>query len=53
MHDKPSVQSLVLDKDTFILTVHPNIDYAFIVSLLVMFDGILQEYKDDGLVNIF
>lgn len=46
MHKNFSVQSLVLDKDTYILSLQANIDHAFIVSLLVIFDGIVQDDKD-------
>ncbi|KAF5201376.1 Lurp-one-related [Thalictrum thalictroides] len=31
MHKKHSVQSIVLGKDTFMVTVYPHVDYAFIV----------------------
>ncbi|KAK9289499.1 hypothetical protein L1049_007654 [Liquidambar formosana] len=46
MHHKRSVQSVVLGKDTFTVTVYPNIDYAFIVALVVILEEINEE-KDD------
>ncbi|KAK9289917.1 hypothetical protein L1049_008078 [Liquidambar formosana] len=46
MHKKHSVQSVVLGKETFTVTVYPNIDYAFIVALVVILEEI-NEDKDD------
>ncbi|KAK1437164.1 hypothetical protein QVD17_02950 [Tagetes erecta] len=43
MHKKHTVQSIALGKDTFSVTVYPNVDYAFIVALVV----ILQEINED------
>ncbi|KAL5714551.1 hypothetical protein ACHQM5_016495 [Ranunculus cassubicifolius] len=43
MHRKHSVQSVVLGKDTFMVTVYPHVDYAFIVALVV----ILNEINED------
>ncbi|XP_027069133.2 protein LURP-one-related 10-like [Coffea arabica] len=43
MHKKHSVQSVLLGKDTFAVTVYPNVDYAFIVALVV----ILEEINED------
>ncbi|OVA12674.1 LURP1-like domain [Macleaya cordata] len=40
MHKKHTVKSVMLGKDTFTVTVHPNIDYAFIVVLIVILDAI-------------
>ncbi|KAK9290472.1 hypothetical protein L1049_008642 [Liquidambar formosana] len=40
MHKKHTVQSVFLGKDKFMVTVHPNIDYAFIVALIVILDEI-------------
>lgn len=40
MHKKLSVD----DKDRFMVTVYPNIDHAFIVTLIVILDAI---YDDD------
>ncbi|KAL2484915.1 Protein LURP-one-related 15 [Abeliophyllum distichum] len=43
MHRKHSVQSVLLGKDTFGVTVYPNVDYAFIAALVV----ILEEINED------
>ncbi|KAF6152641.1 hypothetical protein GIB67_008078, partial [Kingdonia uniflora] len=43
MHKKYTAQSLLLGKDTFMVTVYPNLDYAFIVSLIVVLDAINSE----------
>lgn len=40
MHKKTSIQSVLLGKDKFMVTVYPNIDYAFIVALIVILDEI-------------
>ncbi|CAM8897613.1 unnamed protein product [Rhodiola kirilowii] len=49
MHKKHSVQSIVLGKDTFAVTVYPNVDYAFIVALIVALQEINEDRKDkDG-----
>ncbi|KAA8517698.1 hypothetical protein F0562_015172 [Nyssa sinensis] len=40
MHKKISAQSVLLGKDKFMVTVNPNIDYAFIVALIVILDEI-------------
>ncbi|WRX19837.1 LURP-one-related - like 8 [Theobroma cacao] len=32
--------STIVAQDKFMVTVHPNIDYAFIVALIVVLDGI-------------
>ncbi|XP_076922194.1 protein LURP-one-related 10-like [Bidens hawaiensis] len=36
MHKKHTLNSIVLGKDTFAVTVFPNVDYAFIVALVVI-----------------
>ena len=46
MHKKHTVQSLVLGKDNFVVTIYPNVDYAFIVSLIVILDEINRESKE-------
>ncbi|KAF7845249.1 protein LURP-one-related 10 [Senna tora] len=43
MHKKHTVQSVLIGKDSFMVTVYPNVDYAFIVALIV----ILREINDD------
>ncbi|KAH9673243.1 protein LURP-one-related 15 [Citrus sinensis] len=40
MHKKHTVQSILIGKDNFAVTVYPNIDYAFIVALIVILDEI-------------
>lgn len=47
MHRKHNVQSVVLGKDTFAVTVYPNVDYAFIVALVVILDEINADRKDE------
>ncbi|CAL9217302.1 unnamed protein product [Arabidopsis halleri] len=36
MREKKTMQSVLLGKDNFCLTVNPNVDYAFIASLIVI-----------------
>ncbi|EYU41983.1 hypothetical protein ABFS82_10G007600 [Erythranthe guttata] len=43
MHRNHSAKSILLGKDNFGVTVYPNVDYAFIVSLVV----ILEEINTD------
>ncbi|MCL7021519.1 hypothetical protein MKW94_005521 [Papaver nudicaule] len=40
MHKKETVQSIVLGKDTYSITIYPNVDYAFIVALCVVLNEI-------------
>ncbi|CAK7343654.1 unnamed protein product [Dovyalis caffra] len=40
MHRKHTLTTAVLDKDNFEVTVYPNVDYAFIVALIVVLDEI-------------
>ncbi|CAK8542068.1 unnamed protein product [Lathyrus sativus] len=40
MHKKHTVQSVLIGKDQFMVTVYPNVDYAFIVALIVILDEI-------------
>ncbi|GLT32682.1 hypothetical protein SLA2020_073300 [Shorea laevis] len=47
MHKKHTIQSVVLGKGKFMVTVYPNVDYAFIVALIVILDGINNEDKED------
>ncbi|XP_058214714.1 protein LURP-one-related 15-like [Rhododendron vialii] len=44
MHKKLSVQGVLLGKDNFAVTVFPNVDYAFIVALVVVLEEI--NHKD-------
>ncbi|KAG8377098.1 hypothetical protein BUALT_Bualt09G0133200 [Buddleja alternifolia] len=43
MHRKHTASSILLGKDKFGVTVYPNVDYAFIVALIV----ILEEINTD------
>jgi hypothetical protein len=36
MREKKTMQSVLFGKDNFCLTVNPNVDYAFIASLIVI-----------------
>ncbi|GLT49930.1 hypothetical protein SLA2020_234530 [Shorea laevis] len=36
MHKKTTVQSVLIGKDNFMVTVYPNVDYGFIVTLIVI-----------------
>ncbi|KAJ4841473.1 hypothetical protein Tsubulata_015696 [Turnera subulata] len=40
MHRKHSVSTFVFDADSFAVTVYPNVDYAFVVALVVLLDEI-------------
>ncbi|GFY83846.1 LURP-one-like protein [Actinidia rufa] len=40
MHKKHTVQSMLLGKDTFAVTVYPNVDSAFIVALVMILEAI-------------
>ncbi|XVF84222.1 hypothetical protein PTKIN_Ptkin17bG0008400 [Pterospermum kingtungense] len=40
MHRKHSVKSMVLDADSYGVTAHPNVDYAFVAALVVVLDEI-------------
>ncbi|KAL3531622.1 hypothetical protein ACH5RR_005143 [Cinchona calisaya] len=46
MHKKLTAQSLLLGKDKFMVTVYPNVDYAFIVALIVILDAINTRHDD-------
>jgi len=43
MHKKHTLQSILIDKDHFAVTIYPNVDYAFIVVLI----AILNEINED------
>jgi uncharacterized protein YxjI len=43
MHKKRTIQSVFLGKDKFMVTVYANIDYAFIISLIVVLDDINRD----------
>ncbi|KAI3927113.1 hypothetical protein MKX01_029881 [Papaver californicum] len=40
MHKKHTVESIILDKDTYGITIYPNVDYAFIVALCAVLNEI-------------
>ena len=40
MRKKHTAKSILIGKDHFMVTVYPNIDYAFIISLIVILDAI-------------
>lgn len=48
MHKKHTAQSILFGKDHFMVTVYPNIDYAFIVALIVLLDAINSQDSDSG-----
>ncbi|KAL5716444.1 hypothetical protein ACHQM5_018133 [Ranunculus cassubicifolius] len=43
IHKKYNLQSVMLGKDTFMVTVYSHVDYAFIVSLFVILNEINQD----------
>ena len=43
MHTKHTFKDLMLGKENFMVTVYPNMDYAFIVALIVILDEINQD----------
>ncbi|OWM67075.1 protein LURP-one-related 15-like [Punica granatum] len=47
MHTKHTVQKVVLGKDTFSVTVYPNIDRAFITALIVILEEINEDKDND------
>ncbi|OMP07992.1 hypothetical protein COLO4_06874 [Corchorus olitorius] len=48
MHKKNTFKSMLIGKDKFMVTVNPNIDYAFIVALIVILDGIHTRASGSG-----
>ncbi|OMO50979.1 hypothetical protein CCACVL1_30093 [Corchorus capsularis] len=51
-HKKHTVQSVLAGKDKFMVTVNPNIDYAFIVALIVILDGLYTAALQEVLENL-
>ncbi|XP_042414591.1 protein LURP-one-related 15-like [Zingiber officinale] len=47
MNRKYTVKNVILGKDTFGVTVYPNVDYAFIASLVVILDEINKDRTGD------
>ncbi|KAK9126781.1 hypothetical protein Scep_015627 [Stephania cephalantha] len=43
MHKKVTASTVLLGKDTFMVSVCPNVDYAFVVALVVILDAINQD----------
>lgn len=43
MRRKYTVKNVILGKDTFGVTVYPNVDFAFIASLIVILDEINKD----------
>ncbi|KAG5582765.1 hypothetical protein H5410_053392 [Solanum commersonii] len=46
MHRKHTAQSILLGKDNFGVTVYPNVDYAFVVALIVILEEINEDRSD-------
>ncbi|KAG5585017.1 hypothetical protein H5410_045451 [Solanum commersonii] len=46
MHKKITAKSLLIGKDNFRVTMYPNIDQAFIFSLIVILDAIKYSAGD-------
>ncbi|KAJ3669427.1 hypothetical protein LUZ60_011377 [Juncus effusus] len=42
-----TVKNVILGRDTFGITVYPNVDYAFVVAIIVILDEIHREQSDD------
>ncbi|KAI3987186.1 hypothetical protein MKX01_031670 [Papaver californicum] len=47
MHKKHNVQIIILDKETYSITIYPNVDYAFIVALCAVLDEINIDRNDE------
>lgn len=47
MRRKHGLQSIVLGKDMFSVTIYPNVDQAFVVSLVVILDEIHSDDESD------
>jgi hypothetical protein len=50
MSRKFTISNVLLDKDTFVVTVFPHVDYVFIAALVVILDEVHRE-KFDGLAG--
>ncbi|KAL6520871.1 hypothetical protein OROGR_017440 [Orobanche gracilis] len=46
MHRIDSAKSILLGKDSFGVTVYPNVDYAFIVALVLILEEINEDRQD-------
>ncbi|CAM0947967.1 unnamed protein product [Alopecurus aequalis] len=47
MNRKFTVSNVLLDKDTFVVTVFPHVDYVFIATLVVILEEVHKEKYDD------
>ncbi|KAK6118220.1 hypothetical protein DH2020_048006 [Rehmannia glutinosa] len=47
MHRNYSVTSILIGKDSFAVTVYPNVDYAFVVALIVLLEEINEDRQGD------
>ncbi|KAK1283250.1 Protein LURP-one-related 15 [Acorus calamus] len=47
MKRKYTVTNVLMGRDTFGVTVYPNIDYAFVVALVVILDEINRDRMGD------
>ncbi|KAF9660973.1 hypothetical protein SADUNF_Sadunf19G0019500 [Salix dunnii] len=47
MHRLHSLKTVILDSDSFGVTVYPNVDYAFIVALVVILDEINADRRGE------
>lgn len=46
MHRKAKLGNIILGKDTYGVTVYPNVDYAFIVALIIILDEVNEDRAD-------
>ncbi|KAF8041981.1 hypothetical protein BT93_A0546 [Corymbia citriodora subsp. variegata] len=46
MHKKHTIQSMAIGRDTYTVTVYPNIDHAFTVVLVTILNEINRDKKD-------
>ncbi|KAI6698582.1 hypothetical protein NL676_018701 [Syzygium grande] len=47
MHKKQTIQSMVIGRGSYSVTVYPNIDHAFIVALVMILGEINHNKKDE------
>lgn len=47
MHRRHTLKTAILESDNFAVTVYPNVDYAFIVALVVVLDEINEDRRGD------
>ncbi|CAA7389312.1 unnamed protein product [Spirodela intermedia] len=50
---KYTVKSMILGKDSFGVTIYPNVDHAFIVALIVILDEINKESGGGSSIDTF